>query len=735
MIKGISSIYTFFMKKTYFFIFIFFASNLSAEDIDIFELSLEELMKIEVDLSGQAVKNLDFSKTPKTANPQQLPTFNIAASIEIMDKKNIEARGLKNVVEVVEGMTGVISGESPSEPYSFSMRGFNRDSVKVLYNGISMGLSILNMRPQGTNHLASVEAIKGPAILFGEGTVAGTINLITKKPELSSHHLVKGLVSYGSYNSSSINMNFSGPIDDNVAYQLDLSRRSSDGWVDNSASESIDLSASLLWQISSKLDVIFSFSSLNDELPAYWGTPLVPRSYALKPVDLVKSEQDLVIDEKTRFNNYNVADHVIDSASLWATIEAKFVVSDEITSHATLYHFSADRNWRNAETYNFYPDTQLIERDRLLVEHDRDLFGINAGFNLNKALFNHKNQFSFDIEYSDNDFSRVVGFEPIDFFVDFVDFHNPQAGFFDENGEVEERDDFYNQKTLAVILKNNTEITQRLNFDLGVRFENIKVERARFNFDGSLRVGSALNKSFKQLSYQASLSYSLTEKIMTYAQYNLQHSPIEGDFSSSFFGDALKFEPSDVSQVELGLKGSFYDDDLELTLALYDIEKSIAAQLPTKIRDNIHTSQGLEISSRLRVNENFRLGGNIAFINAELEQFYNGTDVSGNTPENVPDLMWNLWASYNNLFDKPIEVGASINYVGDRFTNADNLICMQDYTLVNMFIAYTLDNYRIALHGRNLTDEIYAPWSDINYPSQLIIAPPRTVELSFRAVF
>ena len=105
------------------------------------------------------------------------------------------------------------------------------------------------------------------------------------------------------------------------------------------------------------------------------------------------------------------------------------------------------------------------------------------------------------------------------------------------------------------------------------------------------------------------------------------------------------------------------------------------------------------------------------------------------TPENVPDLMWNLWASYNNLFDKPIEVGASINYVAERFTNVDNAISMQDYTLINMFVAYTVDNYRIALHGRNIADEIYVPWSDINYPNQLIIASPRTLELSFRMVF
>ncbi len=709
----------------------FFTVSIFAEEVNVFELSLKELMKLEIDISGQSVKNLSFDEIPKTANPLHQPTFNIAASIEIMDKRAIEARGLKNVVEVVEGMTGIISGESPSEPYSFSMRGFNRDSVKILYNGISMGLPTLNMRPHGTNNLERVEVIKGPSSLFGEGAAAGTINLVTKKPKLNTHHIIKGLVSYGSNNSSSIDTSFSGPLNKNFAYQVDLSHHFSDGWLDDSASESTDLSASILWQAYSTLSLIFSTSYLNDELPAYWGTPLVPRSDALSPFSLVKSEQDLVIDNATRFNNYNVSDHIIDSTSLWATIKANLVINDDITSHATLYYFTAERDWQNAETYNFYPETQLIERDRLLVTHDRDLIGMTAGFSIIKPLWGLNNQFSLDAEYSDNDFSRVIGFEPINFFVDFVDFHNPQPGLF---GEVEKKNDFYNQETLAAILNNNTEIIQRLHFNSGIRLEHTKVERARYGFDGNIKKETALNKSFSQLSFQASLSYSITEKLMTYAKYDFQHSPLEASLSSSFFSDATQFEPSDVTQVELGLKGSFYDDSFEMTLALYDIEKRIATQLPTEIKDNIHTSVGIDISSHLLVSENIRLGGNISIINAELEQFYNGEDVSGNTPENVPNLTWSLWGSYNNLFDKPIEIGASINHVSERFTHANNLVVMQDYTLVNVFIAYTFDNYRIALHGRNVTDEIYAPWSDINYPSQLIIAPPRMLEISFKII-
>ncbi len=79
-------------------------------------------------------------------------------------------------------MVGIISGESPSEPYSFSTRGFTRDSVKVLVNGISMGRSTMNMRPLSTGNLQRLEIIKGPStVQYGQGAAGGTINMISKQ--------------------------------------------------------------------------------------------------------------------------------------------------------------------------------------------------------------------------------------------------------------------------------------------------------------------------------------------------------------------------------------------------------------------------------------------------------------------------------------------------------------------------------------------------------------------------
>ena len=48
------------------------------------------------------------------------------------------------------------------------------------------------------------------------------------------------------------------------------------------------------------------------------------------------------------------------------------------------------------------------------------------------------------------------------------------------------------------------------------------------------------------------------------------------------------------------------------------------------------------------------------------------------------------------------------------YFDLNNTTKMKGYPLYNAFVSYTGENYRLSLHGRNLTDEVYVPWSDSN---------------------
>ena len=239
------------------------------------ELSLKALL--DIDIAGAAVRDLGLGQRIKTANPFELTGMQLPLSVEVINSRTMRARGLKTVTEAAEHLVGVISGESPAEPSSFSMRGFIRDSVIVLRDGIRLGPASMTMRPHNTFNLQQVEILKGPASLhFAPPTASGIINMITKKPVIGQESMTELFGAYSRFDTAEWGIGRSGPVGENLAYRLDINRATSNGWVEDTDSHSLNITAAMLWQVSPMLDVMFSFDYLDDDLPAYWGTPLVP---------------------------------------------------------------------------------------------------------------------------------------------------------------------------------------------------------------------------------------------------------------------------------------------------------------------------------------------------------------------------------------------------------------------------------------------------------------------------
>jgi iron complex outermembrane receptor protein len=699
-------------------------SHATSNDADLFDLSLDELVSLRID--GYAVRDLQLYAPIYTGYLGQQEHFDIAATVDVIDAKTIAARGLNNIVEVAENMVGVLSGESPSEPYSLGMRGFTRDTVRVLYDGISIGYATGNMRPLSTHNLQQVEVIKGPSVLqHGQGASAGTINFISKRAEAKGSTTSTTTFSRGMYGSSSIGVEMNVPLTKG-AYRFDLYHRESDGWVNQADSTTTDMHLGYLFTPSTDMQLYFKYSHLEDDLPAYWGTPLVPLSEAIDPSDAVNRQDGFVLDESLLGNNFNVIDHVINSKSDWYRLDIDWKLSSRVKSKSSLYYFSADRHWRNSESYIFDSNTQLVDRDRLLVSHDRRVFGFQSHLTTEEELFGFSNSAMLSLEYSVNEFSRLVGFNQTNFFVDTVNLMDTVSGYF---GDVSTRKDFIDETNTALVLNDRIHFNNQTHLELGIRQEHIEMDRRRFNFDGSER--ESLIKSFDLTSYRLALNYEIQRGNRVFIQYGEQHDDITGDLVTPLVEDVSEFEPSDTQQWELGLKSSFYNTALQLTCSIYSIEKKAKLLRNGTESDAVTKSDGVEVSVSNRFTDQFKLGLNASYVDSRYGNYYDldyDRDVSGNRPVNVPETMASVWGSFSQLFSLPIEVGLGTNFVSKRFADSSNDTTLNEYTLYHMFAAYNVDNFRMMLQVRNVTDEVYVPWSDIYYTEQALAAPPRTYE-------
>jgi iron complex outermembrane receptor protein len=108
------------------------------------------------------------------------------------------------------------------------------------------------------------------------------------------------------------------------------------------------------------------------------------------------------------------------------------------------------------------------------------------------------------------------------------------------------------------------------------------------------------------------------------------------------------------------------------------------------------------------------------------------------TPPNVPSLVANAGASYRFETALPVEIGASMRHVGDRFNFQDNLVTMNAYTTYDVYafveipksVFSGIGKTRITFRVKNLTNRLYAAWGDPGYTDQIILGAPRSYEVA-----
>lgn len=138
-----------------------------------------------IEREGTGTLHLDRPST--TSSRLGLMLREIPASIEVIGQQTIQERGFRSISEAMEGATGVTVGDAPGDPANFSMRGFTNNQIRLLYDGLVIGPANMTSRPRDTWNLDRIEILKGPAsVLYGEGAIAGAINLPVRRLAPSS---------------------------------------------------------------------------------------------------------------------------------------------------------------------------------------------------------------------------------------------------------------------------------------------------------------------------------------------------------------------------------------------------------------------------------------------------------------------------------------------------------------------------------------------------------------------
>jgi iron complex outermembrane receptor protein len=694
-----------------------------------------------------------------TASRLGLPVIETPASVDIVTRQTMQEQGYRTTTDTAQGAVGVLAGDAGGAPANFSMRGFSFSQVNVLYNGIWTGPSDITARWMGTANLEQVEFLKGPSSLMsGMNAIGGTVNYVSRQPttgpvqnevDAAFDSLGSVVTHYGSGGSTPLK---------GLDYRFDMAGSRLNSFIDGDFRELTDLSGQLNYHVTNNFTVFGAIEYKKDSGHAYWGTPLVPTSFAgANAVNGVVSGNafstfstnnlgPVTIDSRTLTTNYNVADNATGAQELWLRSGVEWTPLNNVTIKNQVYNWRAKANWIDSETYAFddgavfAPNT--IDRDRFFVTHDQNLIGDNADLTWDSRILGFDNRFAAQLQASKNWIAFVEqGFDATGypFPADNVAVVAPDPGFYGP-----ELANTRNSRLtdIAASFEDRLKLTSAFALIGGVRLEEFKLDRSGSNFDGSIPGGLPFSQTWKPVSYRAAYTYEPIHDLMFYSMFATAYDPAVAAVFSVTPGTSLQLTSSKT--YETGAKQILWDGKAEWTLSLYDIiQRNVLVPVNTTTVDVAGevASQGIELAAAVNPIEGLKLWGNAAFNHTRFVQF----DVwTGNTPPDVAPVIVNAGASYRfKHWRWPVEFGGSVRHVGPRFVFQDNATTMDAYTTADVYafvdipgrdIAMPdLKTVRVTARVRNLTNVIYAQWADPGLPDQVLLGAPRTYEIAASA--
>jgi iron complex outermembrane receptor protein len=685
-----------------------------------------------------------------------LPVIETPASVDIVTRQTMQEQGYRTTTDTAQGAVGVLAGDAGGAPANFSMRGFSFSQVNVLYNGIWTGPSDITARWMGTTNLAQVEFLKGPSSLMsGMNAIGGTVNYVSRQPttgpvqnevDASFDSLGSIVTHYGSGGSTPVK---------GLDYRFDMAGSRLNSFIGGDFRDLTDLSGQLNYHATNNFMVFGAIEYKKDSGHAYWGTPLVPTSFAgPNAVNGVVSGNafstfsgnnlgPVTIDSRTLTTNYNVADNATGAQELWLRSGVEWTPLNNVTIKNQVYNWRAKANWIDSETYAFDDGAvfaaNTIDRDRFFVTHNQNLIGDNADLTLDSRILGFDNRFAAQLQASKNWITFVEEGNPNDFPFDSVSVINPTPGLYGA-----EFPDTRNSRLtdVAASFEDRLKLTSAFALIGGVRLEEFKLDRSGSNFDGSIPTGLPFSQTWKPVSYRAAYTYEPIHDLMFYSMFATAYDPAVAAVFSVTPGTSLQLTSSKT--YETGAKQILWDGKAEWTLSLYDIiQRNVLVPVTTSTVDVAGevASQGIELAAAVNPIEGLKLWGNAAFNHTRFAQFGVWT---GNTPPDVAPVIVNAGASYRfKHWRWPVEFGGSVRHVGPRFVFQDNATTMDAYTTADIYafvdipgrdIAMPeLKTVRVTARVRNLANVIYAQWADPGLPDQVLLGAPRTYEIAASA--
>lgn len=241
----------------------------------------------------------------------------------------------------------------------------------------------------------------------------------------------------------------------------------------------------------------------------------------------------------------------------------------------------------------------------------------------------------------------------------------------------------------------------------------------------------------------AAVLFDVSPDVSLYSSYSQIFKPQENfSYDPASGGKGKQLDPRTGTQIEAGVKAALFDERLNLSAAIYQIEDQNRAIADIKapvdgysVASGKARSRGFEVEASGKITDNWQISTGYAFTRAKYlkDPDNQGKPVNTFTPKHN----FNLWTTYKlpaSLLEG-VDIGLGVRAVSRYYDGADAERAQQGgYALASASFGYEINpNYKFAINVDNVFDKKY--YEKVNYwIRQNMYGSPRSVtaSLSFK---